>query len=149
MVYRRKCTGFLLTNLSSPHSFLPPPTPTPHLNLSFLTSYLSESQFLLSFLLPFYFFLSSLVLLLFILLPLHRHFLSLLFLLMFSLGLPGLKLGHPSMYFYYFYSFLQPYLLKYLLTLFPFHKATTIYTPIHAEAGEVDGGERLVVGLKV
>lgn len=44
------------------------------------------------------------------------------------------------MYFYYFYLFLQPYLLKYLLTLFPFHKVTEIYTPIHVKAGEEDGG---------
>lgn len=36
--------------------------------------------------------------------------------------------------------------IKYLLTLFPFHKATAIYTPIHAKAGE-DAGMHLQVGL--
>lgn len=47
----------------------------------------------------------------------------------------------------YFHLFFQPYLLKYLLTLFQFHIATAIYTPIHAKAGEVDGGMRLGVAV--
>lgn len=38
--------------------------------------------------------------------------------------------------------------IKYLLTLFQFYKATAIYTPIHAKAGE-GAGIHLQVGLGV
>lgn len=37
--------------------------------------------------------------------------------------------------------------IKYLLTLFQFYKATAIYTPIHAKAGE-GAGIHLQVGLR-
>lgn len=56
---------------------------------------------------------------------------------------------HPCIYFYTFYLFLQPYLLKYLLTLFLCHKATAIYTPIHTKAGGMDSEVWLGVVLGV
>lgn len=63
-------------------------------------------------------------------------------------GLSGLQ--HPPqppspIWFYYICVLLQPYQLKYLLTQFLFHKATAIYGPILAEAGDLDGGVWLFV----
>lgn len=136
MVLRRQCTGFLLTNSSSPQSFSPSLIsvfPSPPCLFQLL------SQLLLSFLtLSKYFHFIAAV---FSSLPFSPNFLS-------ALSRPAAR---SSIYvlFKKIYTFLQPYLLKYLLTLFPFHKVTAIYTPIHVKAVKVNGGMWSEVGLGV